>query len=340
MAEITIIVPVYNVEKYIRRCIDSLITQTFKSIEILLIDDGSKDNSGAICDEYALKDDRVKAIHKKNGGVSSARNVGLDNATGTYIMFCDPDDYVDPTWCEKMYSVISGAANDICFGSCGFNRVDISTGKAVSIVALMDSKQKTCAPLSEALLFIYEHGLFRTVWSSIFREEKIKDHNLRFDEALSRNEDTLFILHYLQDVGGKVGFTCEPLYNYSVGLATSLTHKNPANFWEIELRWLSELKELMRKNNILYSAYQEKYREHIIYSALVSINMAISSQAPISQVFKRGNEIIHSPECRDAFKYGTFKDVNPIYKAVLRTRCFALIWMFNQLVNLKRKILR
>ena len=106
MAEISIIVPVYNVEKYIRRCIDSLITQTFKSIEILLIDDGSKDNSGAICDEYALKDDRVKAFHKKNGGVSSARNIGLDNATGTYIMFCDSDDYVDPTWCEKLYNSI------------------------------------------------------------------------------------------------------------------------------------------------------------------------------------------------------------------------------------------
>lgn len=106
MYEISIIVPVYNVEKYIRRCIDSLITQTFKSIEIILIDDGSKDTSGAICDEYALKDERVKVIHKENGGVSSARNVGLDNATGTYIMFCDPDDYVDPTWCEKLYNSI------------------------------------------------------------------------------------------------------------------------------------------------------------------------------------------------------------------------------------------
>lgn len=340
MAEISIIVPVYNVEKYIRRCIDSLLTQTFKSIEILLIDDGSKDSSGAICDEYALKDDRVKAIHKKNGGVSSARNVGLDNATGTYIMFCDPDDYVDPTWCEKMYDAVTIEECKVFFGICGFKRVEADSGNVISIVNPVCHNSKTCVPLSEALRLIYKRSLFIPVWGSIFLKELIQEKNIRFKEHLSRSEDILFVLQYLEVNEGKVAFSYSPLYNYSTGISTSLTHKVQPNFWEIELNWLNKLKTLTGKNNIPHSAYLERYRAHIIDSALVSINMTISSQAPISQVFKRGNEIIHSPECRDAFKYGTFKDVNPIYKVVLRTRCFTLIWIFNQLVILKKKLLR
>lgn len=89
---ISVIVPVYNVEKYLPRCIDSIIDQTFKNFELLLIDDGSKDKSGEICDEYAKRDNRIKVFHKENGGVSSARNVGLDSAKGEWIIFCDSDD--------------------------------------------------------------------------------------------------------------------------------------------------------------------------------------------------------------------------------------------------------
>ena len=96
--KISVIVPVYNAEKYLHRCIDSILNQTFPDFELLLIDDGSKDQSGEICDEYAKKDSRVKVFHKENGGVSSARNVGIDNAVGEYICFCDSDDWVEKTW--------------------------------------------------------------------------------------------------------------------------------------------------------------------------------------------------------------------------------------------------
>ena len=91
---ISIITPVYNAEKYLRCCIDSIIAQTFTDFELLLIDDGSKDKSGAICDEYAAKDARIRVFHKENGGVSSARNLGLDNAKGEWITFIDSDDWV------------------------------------------------------------------------------------------------------------------------------------------------------------------------------------------------------------------------------------------------------
>ena len=106
MKKISIIVPVYNVEKYINRCVESLIRQTYSNIEILLIDDGSKDSSGKLCDELCSKDPRIKCFHKTNGGLADARNYGLDQATGDYIGFVDSDDYID----EDMYKVLIAAA--------------------------------------------------------------------------------------------------------------------------------------------------------------------------------------------------------------------------------------
>lgn len=111
--KISVIVPVYNTEKYLRRCIDSILAQTFTNFELLLIDDGSEDTSGKICDEYAKKDARVRVFHKENCGVSSARNLGLENACGSYITFVDADDWIDERMYEEMLAVISETKCDI-----------------------------------------------------------------------------------------------------------------------------------------------------------------------------------------------------------------------------------
>ena len=104
---ISVIVPVYNVEEYVEKCVLSIINQTYKNLEIILVDDGSTDNSGKICDEIAIKDNRIKVIHKKNGGLSDARNVGIDIAKGDYLGFVDSDDYIDP----DMYSILLNNMN-------------------------------------------------------------------------------------------------------------------------------------------------------------------------------------------------------------------------------------
>ena len=106
MPIISVIVPVYNVEKYLNRCIDSILAQTFSDFELLLIDDGSKDKSGEICDQYAEKDDRIKVLHKENGGASAARNTGIDHAVGEYIMFADSDDYIGRNMLESLLGLI------------------------------------------------------------------------------------------------------------------------------------------------------------------------------------------------------------------------------------------
>ena len=119
-AKVSIIVPIYNVEKYLRECVDSILAQTHKDIEVILVDDGSPDNCGKICDDYSKKDSRIKVVHKPNGGLSSARNAGLDVATGDYIMFIDSDDFIDSNMVEFLLGTKRKTSADIV--CCGMSR--------------------------------------------------------------------------------------------------------------------------------------------------------------------------------------------------------------------------
>ena len=121
MPAISVIVPIFNVENYVRKCVDSILNQTFSDIEIILVDDGSTDASGRICDEYLSKDDRIRVIHKENGGLSDARNAGLDMCTGEYIGFVDGDDYIDGDMYELLYKNLIQYDADISM--CRFRRI-------------------------------------------------------------------------------------------------------------------------------------------------------------------------------------------------------------------------
>ena len=135
---ISVIIPVYNVEKYIRFCLDSVINQTYKNLEIIIIDDGTKDLSGDIAEEYAAKDSRIKVIHKENGGLSDARNVGLDVATGKYIAFLDSDDVIAYDFYEYLYNLIK--ENDYDIAECEFYR--IPSDDIENVQKILDEKNK------------------------------------------------------------------------------------------------------------------------------------------------------------------------------------------------------
>ena len=110
---ISVIIPIYNVEQYLKECLESVINQTYRNLEIILVDDGSKDKSGKICDEYKNKDERIKVVHKENGGLSDARNAGMKIATGKYIQFIDSDDFIDKDMIETLYNLIIENEADI-----------------------------------------------------------------------------------------------------------------------------------------------------------------------------------------------------------------------------------
>lgn len=187
---ISVIVPVYNVEKYLPRCIDSILAQTFTDFELLLIDDGSKDTSGSICDEYAKKDTRIRVFHKDNGGVSSARNVGLDNAKGKWITFIDSDDWIGSSW---LLAYLNNKDEDIIIQGYTYStqsdKTHIHVGNGNYIDRNIDKKLyelETC-PMSP----------IRIPWNKMYKLSIIKDNYIRFDQSVSLGEDYIFNINYM-----------------------------------------------------------------------------------------------------------------------------------------------
>ena len=205
--KVSIIVPIFNCEKYLEKCLKSIMKQTYHEFELILIDDGSTDESNIICDGYEKKDERIKVIHKKNGGVSSARNVGLDNATGDCIVFIDSDDTIDEKYLEIMVNNIA----DVDMSVCGYYEMSLdgdiirSSVDGNRRVNNLESKK-----FIEALFdstYMYQGYL----WNKMFIRSIIGD--LRFDEKIYYNEDRLIVLEYLLK-SKNISYNNYPLYFY------------------------------------------------------------------------------------------------------------------------------
>lgn len=190
--KISVIIPVYNTEKYLRECLDSVLAQTFTDFEVLVINDGSTDSSGKICDEYAQKDARVKVFHKENGGVSSARNLGLDNAKGEWITFVDSDDSIKENYLTDFVNdtKYNGNIDFYMYGKYG-SRELLQDTPIVEYINLYDSFH---------LFEIFKLTPNGQTCSKFFKTSLINKYCLRFDNRITLSEDILFILEYLINV--------------------------------------------------------------------------------------------------------------------------------------------
>lgn len=186
--KISVIVPVYNTEKYLDRCIQSILAQTYTDFELLLINDGSTDSSGAICDKYAKQDVRVRVFHKENGGVSSARNKGLDNAQGEWVSFVDSDDWLE---IGALESLIKHADADLIIGSIKFHASG-TVGNLIEGTTLIDE-----ADLNDLLSKKIDHYSISSPCTKIFKNIIIQDKGIRFNPKLCFGEDSLFVKNYL-----------------------------------------------------------------------------------------------------------------------------------------------
>lgn len=192
---ITVVVPVYNIEKCIDRCVNSILAQSFQNFELLLVDDGCTDSSGTICDHYAEKDSRVKVFHKPNGGVSSARNKGIEEAHGEYICFIDSDDWVDNDYL-KIYMDANPEKYDVVLQSFFFEYEN--TGLCIPQIL----PEKEILKASELEFFLeYTDGVHNGfLWHRLFHTNVIKKYNIRFPENVSYAEDGIFFLNYISKV--------------------------------------------------------------------------------------------------------------------------------------------
>lgn len=208
--KISVIVPVYNVEQYLRRCIDSILSQTFSDFELLLIDDGSKDKSGDICDEYAAKDARIRVFHKVNGGVSSARNLGLVKANGEFIFFVDSDDYLDNTHLENYSKDIDNF--DLIFQ--GYKLVDETTGKILEKKTFHEIETLDFESSMNVMEQIFSIGnFFGPTWNKIFRASIISENEIKFKEDVNLREDEIFTFSYCRFVS-RIKVLDSDSYNY------------------------------------------------------------------------------------------------------------------------------
>jgi len=208
MDKISIIVPAYNAEKYLVQCIESILIQTYSNLEIILVDDGSKDRTGKICDDYQKKDERIKVIHQTNAGVSKARNTGLDAATGKYIMFIDADDFYERNSCEILYNAIHQKQADYVAG----NYIHTNANGEKWERPLFDQTQYGNFELS---MKDYKKSIFvmnSVVWNKIFNREFIERYQIRFIEGAIA-EDAIFSIDCYAHAK-KAYYISDVVYNY------------------------------------------------------------------------------------------------------------------------------
>lgn len=216
---VSIIVPIYKVEEYIKECLDSIISQTYKNIEVILVDDGSPDNSGYLCDEYAKKDNRIKVIHKTNGGLSSARNAGLELATGDFITFCDSDDVILPEIISRYVDIQEKYNCDIV--SC--ESLFYKNGETTLIEHYHQSDSIKFFIGEEFIGGFFDSSTDCSVCNKLYKRDVIANH--RFEEGKT-NEDILFQYEVLKNKS--IVHTNEGLYLYRVN-EKSITHTFNAN---------------------------------------------------------------------------------------------------------------
>ncbi|WP_303841084.1 glycosyltransferase [Selenomonas ruminantium] len=254
MPLISVIIPLYNAECYLRTCIDSLLRQSYVHIEILLIDDGSTDGSGSICDSYAIEDSRVKAFHIENGGAAHARNYGIKRASGEYLVFVDSDDFVEAQYVEQLYTAISEKNVDLAV--CDYNEivdddkypqqiersiVEKLNGKIADDYAIMDFR-------------------FLVSWGGIYRLKVLLDNDVVFPEDMVTAEDQIFNDTYFNHID-RYAYVDECLYNYRIGNDESLSSK-------INLQTVHCEKRKLKHKREFFDHYGVKDKERILLSYL------------------------------------------------------------------------
>ena len=247
---ISVIVPVYKVEKYLNRCVESIVNQTYKNLEIILVDDGSPDNCPQMCNEWAKKDERIKVIHQSNQGVSVARNAGIDIAKGSLLCFVDSDDYVDVMYVEMLSYPVTKGETDLTL--CNWWREKKNErilGQKIDVKCLNGNLQDD---------FMFYDSLMRSACGKIFITRTIKENKLYFIPKHKFCEDSIFVLNYCKYVD-RIKFLGQPLYTYydADDSATKIVSKEMFENYLFYLKCFSEFKDTkcLRQGNMMLNSY-------------------------------------------------------------------------------------
>ena len=334
---VSIIVPVYNAESYLHKCLESILNQTFKDFELILIDDGSTDSSGEICDDYNKKDCRIRVIHKLNEGVSIARNIGVEISKGKYIMFADADDYVELNWCEEMYSVITKNSNSMVIsGICLYNeRLKVNT----KIYKKISDSEKSLRLTKKDLFFLYEKHLINSPCNKIFISKIIKDNNIKFDFNLSLGEDLLFNLNYLKKVDKDIFIINKCLYNYILRNEQCLDNKYYENLFEIYNKIYHEIYKCMLLFGTDINKNIPRYYNSYLYmlNAVLANTFNKKSKVSFIRKIKYNTKILKSAEFKNCIENANLEGFNKVNIKLFKTENYFLVYILNKFDFIKNK---
>ncbi len=340
--KVSIIVPIYNVEKYLDRCMDSLLNQTLKDIEIIMVDDGSPDNCPQMCDEYAKKDSRVKVVHKKNAGLGFARNSGLDVVTGEYVAFVDSDDYVEVDAYRILYT--EAEKSDADYVCCGYNR--IKDGKCVWKYTGETSEKYDKFENAECLDVLMgmigidankprsRHFDF-AVWHGIYRNQLIKEKSIRFhSERELISEDIVFHTSFIPFCT-KIKTIPDCLYNYCENPGT-LTTKYKSGRFEAILKLHDYLMREMENMGFLSRENMKKRLDYFLIDKVVS---TISYEARFNKhnAIKEISKICNNIETQRSFHQyptGELEGKKMLIRTLVRWKFASFLWLLFNLKNM------
>ena len=272
MPRISVIVPVYKVETYLRECVDSVLSQTFKDFELILVDDGSPDNCGKICDSYAVKDNRIIVIHKENGGLSDARNAGIDISRGTYITFIDSDDYVDKNYLNHLLEALVNNHCDIsvcnykCFESDYIS--DISSDISLNIY---DSLSYWEANFSSNIDVV--------AWGKLYKNNLFE--GIRFPKGKIHEDE--FLIHHLIGTNRRISVSSEVLYYYRQRRDSIMSTETDSS------RLLTSLEYLLERTRYYYDNKQTKLflkNYHLLFSKMINRYEKFHNNPTYKKVFQ------------------------------------------------------
>lgn len=333
--KVSIIVPIYNVEKYLDRCMDTLLNQTLKDIEIIMVDDGSPDRCPQMCDEYAAQDSRIKVIHKENAGLGYARNSGLIVATGEYVAFVDSDDYVDISMYEKLYNQSRSSKSDAVF--CGMRReyedLKYVDRQEVADVTYFEGEalKNLCLDFIASAPYVKQERKYEmSVWHSIYSLNVINQNDIRFlSERDVVSEDLPFQVDFFK-VAKKVCFIPDMLYIYCMNNSNSLTATFKFEKFYGEIRLYHHLKDVTKQWDPLF--YRTN-RLFIGYMRSMARDIAIT-QLPIHEKLCLYKKMSHNDIWKEIdYKYQYL----PLYARVClflqRTKCASLLYLYSVFLN-------
>lgn len=267
----SIIIPIYNMEQFLERCLDSIVNQTYTSLEIILVNDGSTDSSGDICDAYAHNDSRIKVISQVNAGVSAARNAGLNVATGEYISFIDPDDYIEVNAYETLIPYLNNNTIDILRFNASRKGEILNRLPFEGEYAGKRFEQEVLLPMIGSEKF---GGMFilGVLWIHLFKREIIEKNHIRFNKELRRCEDRLFTITCMLHAD-KMFFTDDILYHYQVN-DESLSNRYDPIRWQQELLFMDDLKKeyTQTRSRSFVTEADKRIKNDFVLRAVTSIN--------------------------------------------------------------------